>query len=47
MYTIMMATMDRKVIAVDAMVDNLAYIRRSLKLDNKESLVTLAHNAVR
>ena len=47
MYTIMMAAMDRKVIAVDAMVDNLAYIRRSLKLDNKESLVTLAHNAVR
>ena len=47
MYTIMMTTMDRRVIAVDTMVDNLAYIRRSLKLDNKDSLVTLAHNTVR
>ena len=37
-YTIMMATMDRRVIAVDAMVDNLVYIRRSLKFDNKKSL---------
>ena len=47
MYTLMMAAMGRKVIAVDPMVDNLAYIRRSLKLGNRESLVTLVHNAVR
>ena len=47
MYTIMMAAMNREVVAVDAMADNLAYIRRSLELGNKEALVTLAHNAVR
>jgi len=38
--------MDREVVAVDAMADNLAYIRKSLALANKEDLVTLAHNAI-
>ena len=47
MYTIMVAAMGREVVAVDAMSDNLAYIRRSLELANKEHLVTLAHNAIR
>jgi len=46
MYTIMVAAMGREVVAVDAMSDNLAYIRRSLELANKEHLVTLAHNAI-
>ena len=43
----MMAAMDREVMAVDIMADNLAYIRRSSKLGNKEALITLVHNAVR
>ena len=47
MFTILVAAMDRKVVAVDAMADNLAYIRRSLELASKVHLVTLAHNAVR
>ena len=47
MYTLMVAAMDREVVAVDAMADNLAYIRHSLHLANKEHLVTLVHNAIR
>ena len=47
MYTLMVAAMGRKVIAVDAMADNLAYIRRSSELANNEHLVTLVHNAIR
>ena len=47
MYTIMVAAMGREVIAVDAMADNLAYVRRSLEIQNREHLVTLLHNAIR
>ena len=47
MYTIMVAAMDREVVAVDAMADNLSYIRKSLELGGKENLVTLVHNAIR
>ena len=47
MYTIMVAAMGREVVAVDAMADNLAYIRRSLELANKVNVVTLVHNAIR
>lgn len=46
MYTLMVAAMGREVLAVDMMSDNLAYIRRSLELENREHLVTLAYNAV-
>ena len=47
MYTIMVAAMGREVVALDAMADNLAYVRRSLEIQNREHLVTLFHNAVR
>ena len=47
MYSIMVAAMDREVVAVDAMADNLAYIRQSLEMEKKEHLVTLVHNAIR
>ena len=47
MYTIMVASMGREVVAVDAMADNLAYIRKSLKLGEKEDRVVLVHNPIR
>ena len=47
MYTLMVAAMGREVVAVDAMADNLAYIRTSLQLANTENLVTLVHHAIR
>ena len=47
MYTILVAALNRKVLAVDAMSDNLAYIRRSLEMGNMQDRVTLVHNAVR
>ena len=47
MYTIMVAAMGREVVAVDAMADNLAYIRRSLELANKTDNVVLVHNSIR
>ena len=43
----MVAAMDREVVAVDAMADNLVYIRQSLEMEKKEHLVTLVHNAIR
>ena len=43
----MVAAMGREVVAVDAMEDNLAYIRTSAKLSKHEHLVTLVHNAIR
>ena len=43
----MVAAMGREVVAVDAMADNLAYVRRSLEIMNTEHLVTLLHNAIR
>ena len=47
MYTIMVASMGREVVAVDAMADNLAYISTSLKLGNNEDRVVLVHNPIR
>ena len=47
MYTVMVAGMGRRVVAIDAMADNLAYIRHSLVYSGKEHLVTLLHNAIR
>ena len=47
MYTLMVASMGRDVVAVDAMADNLAYIRTSLKLGNNEDRVVLVHNPIR
>ena len=47
MYTVMVASMGRQVVAVDAMADNLAYIGKSLKLGNKEDKVVLVHNSIR
>ena len=46
MFTIMVAAMGKEVVAVDAMADNLACVRTSLKLGKNEDLVTLAHNAI-
>ena len=47
MYTIMVASMDRAVVAVDAMADNLAYIRNSLELGDHVDQVVLVHNPIR
>ena len=47
MYSIIVAAMGREVLAVDAMADNLADVRRSLEIENREHLVTLLHNAIR
>ena len=47
MYTIMVAAMDRNVVAVDAMADNLAYISKSLNIINKTEKVVLVHNPIR
>ena len=47
MYTIMVAAMDRNVVAVDAMADNLAYISKSLNIINKTEKVALVHNPIR
>ena len=47
MYTLMVASMGREVVAVDAMADNLAYIRTSLKFGNNEDRVVLVHNPIR
>ena len=42
----MVAAMGREVVAVDAMADNLAYVKTSLELGKNEDLVTLVHNAI-
>jgi hypothetical protein len=48
MYTLMVAAMDREVVAVDAMADNLAYVRKSLELGtNSTGKVVLVHNSIR
>ena len=48
MYTLMVAAMGREVVAVDAMVDNLAYVRKSLELGtNNTGKVVLLHNSIR
>ena len=46
-FTIPVATMRRKVLAVDMMSDNLAYIRKSLQMANLTQYVQLIHNALR
>ena len=43
----MVAAMGREVVAVDAMADNLAYIRASLEVGNNTEKVVLVHNAIR
>ena len=47
MYTIMVASMGRNVIAVDAMADNLAYIRASLELGQNAARAVLVHSPIR
>ena len=47
MYTIMVAAMGREVVAVDAMADNLAYIRASLEIGNTTDKVVLLYKAIR
>ena len=48
MYTLMVAAMGREVVAVDAMADNLAYVRKSLELGtNNTGKVVLLHNSIR
>ena len=46
MYTVLVANMDRQVVAVDADPENLAYIRKSLDLQNTTNRVRLFSNAV-
>ena len=46
MYTVLVASMDRQVVAVDADPENLAYIRKSLDLQNTTKRVRLFCNAV-
>merc|ERR1719481_2043026 len=46
MYTVVVAAMNRGVVAVDADLENLAYVRRSLDMQNTTSYVRLIHNAV-
>jgi hypothetical protein len=47
MYTVVVAAMQRRVVAVDADPHNLAYIRSSLLLGNNTGNVRLLYNAVR
>jgi len=46
MYTVMVAAMGREVVAVDAMMDNLAFVSKSLEESKAENKVTLLHNAI-
>ena len=46
-YTLPVASMGRRVVAVDMMRDNLAYIKTSLVQASLESYVEMVHNAVR
>ena len=46
-YTVPVAAMGRSVVAVDMMLDNLAYIRTSLDSMDRPVHVELVHNAVR
>ena len=45
-FTVMAATLGHRVVAVDTMADNLAYIHNSLVADGREGLVTLVHSSV-
>ena len=47
MFTVMVAAMQRKVVAVDPILNNLAFIHHSLKTANNENNVRLMNNPVR
>ena len=47
MYSVLIAAMRRKVIAVDADPSNLAYIRQSLEITKKSDYVELIYNSIR
>ena len=47
MYSVMMAAAKRRVVAVDAVLHNLAYIHRSVVLQDNEKFVRLLNNPVR
>ena len=46
MFTLMAAGLGRRVLAVDAVAENLAYVHASLEKDGRTELVTLVHNSV-
>ena len=45
-FTVMAAALGHRVVAVDTLADNLAYIHNSLVADGREGLVTLVHSSV-
>ena len=47
MFSVTVASMGRKVVAVDASIQNLAYIHKSVNLNGNEENVKLINNAVR
>ena len=47
MYTVMVAAMDKRVIAVDPILNNLALINQSLKRSNKAQYVSFIRNPIR
>ena len=47
MYTVMVAAMDARVIAVDPILNNLALINQSLKRSNKAQYVSFIRNPIR
>ena len=47
MFSVTAATLGRKVVAVDASIQNLAYIDKSVHLNGNQENVKLINNAVR
>ena len=47
MFSVTVASMGRKVVAVDASIQNLAYIHKLVSLNGNEENVKLINNAVR
>ena len=47
MYSVVVAAIERPVVAVDADPYNLAYIRRSLELEGNTGHVRIVYNSVR
>ena len=47
MYTVMVAAMDKRVIAVDPILNNLALINQSLKRSKKSQYVSFIRNPIR
>ena len=47
MYAVVIAAMNRSVVAVDADPHNLAYIRKSLDLEGNTGNVRIIYNSVR